>query len=95
MNEPNLQMNNVDLLRTKAYVKWVGNYSESAIRTKISKGIWRNGHEYIKGDGTGILLSIRGIESWARNQANIHTRAPEAETSKSTSDTRARFTSRL
>lgn len=86
---------NIDLLRINQYVKLVGNYSASAIRTKISKGIWRNGHEYIKGEQTGILISISGVESWARQAANIHTPENVAKTSKSISGIRANYTNRL
>lgn len=85
----------IDLLRIPAYVEKVGNYSAAAIRTKISKGVWRNGHEYIKAPGTGVLISISGVEKWARQK--VSTLLPERKEtkSKSISDSKVRFTSRL
>lgn len=39
-------------------------YTERAIRTKIQKGVWLEGQEFLKGPDGRVLISMRGYTSW-------------------------------
>lgn len=43
-------------------------YSEEAIQTKIQRGIWLEGHEYIRAPDGNILINIEGFNLWAENR---------------------------
>ena len=38
-------------------------YSQAAIRTKIARGVWIEGREWIKRDGR-VHIDMRGYERW-------------------------------
>jgi hypothetical protein len=42
-------------------------YTESAIRTKIAKGIWPLGEVYIKAPDNHVLISVEGYEQWVES----------------------------
>lgn len=39
-------------------------FTEGAIRTKIARGVWLEGREYVRRDGR-VLIDMRGYERWA------------------------------
>lgn len=42
-------------------------YTEHAIRSKISKGIWPLGEIWIKAPDGHVLISVEGYESWVES----------------------------
>lgn len=42
----------------------VTGFTEAAIRTKIARGYWLEGRQYVKRDGC-LLVDLRGYEQWA------------------------------
>lgn len=42
----------------------VTGFTEAAIRTKIARGYWLEGRQYVKRDGH-LLVDLRGYEQWA------------------------------
>lgn len=40
-------------------------YSASAIRTKIARGVWVEGREWVHADDNRILVDMKGYEAWA------------------------------
>lgn len=43
-------------------------YSVRAMQTKIDRGVWLDGHEYIRAPDGRILVDIKGYELWAVGQ---------------------------
>lgn len=43
-------------------------FSQSAIRTKMARGVWLEGRQWVKRDGR-VLIDLEGYESWARQGA--------------------------
>lgn len=43
-------------------------YTVEAIETKIKRGVWLEGHEYIRAPDGNILISIEGVELWAEGR---------------------------
>lgn len=39
-------------------------FTPGAIRTKIAKGVWLEGRQWVKRDGR-VLIDMRGYETWA------------------------------
>ncbi len=39
-------------------------FSKGAIRTKIARGVWVEGKEFVKRDGR-VLIDMKGYEKWA------------------------------
>jgi len=48
----------------KQFVETVGFYTETAIRNKISEGVWLNGREYIKAPDGHIYIIKSGVLKW-------------------------------
>ena len=44
-------------------------YSEEAVRSKIKRGQWQQGREYVKAPDNRILISIKGYEEWVSSKA--------------------------
>lgn len=42
--------------------------SAGAIRTKIARGVWLEGRQYVRRDGR-VLVDLRGYERWAEGAA--------------------------
>lgn len=40
-------------------------YSEAAIRTKVTRGVWKEDHVWIRGPDGRILIDLEGYEKWA------------------------------
>ena len=40
-------------------------FSPSAIRTKIARGVWVSGREYVHAPDGRVLIDMRGYERWA------------------------------
>ena len=47
----------------------VTGYSAQAIRTKIHRGVWAEGRVWRRAPDGRILISLRGVEAWAYDQA--------------------------
>ena len=45
-------------------------YTEYAIRTKISRGVWLEGFEWTYAPDHRILIDIEGYERWASREAS-------------------------
>lgn len=43
----------------------VTGFSPSAIRTKIARGVWVGGREYVHAPDGRVLIDMRGYEKWA------------------------------
>lgn len=43
-------------------------FSQSAIRTKIARGVWLEDRQWVKRDGR-VLIDIKGYETWAKQGA--------------------------
>lgn len=43
-------------------------YSETAIRTKIRDGVWKNGQEYVKAPDGHIYIIKSGVIDWIFSQ---------------------------
>ena len=43
-------------------------YSIRAMQTKILRGVWLEGHEYVRAPDKAILIDLRGYELWAAGQ---------------------------
>ena len=41
-------------------------YSVKAMRRKMERGIWLEGHEYVRAPDGRILFSVDGYERWAK-----------------------------
>lgn len=39
-------------------------FKKGAIRTKIAKGVWLEGREYVRREGR-VLIDLKGYERWA------------------------------
>ena len=46
-------------------------YTEDAIRAKIKRGEWMEGHVWIKGPDGRILIDLEGYEKWATGAASL------------------------
>ncbi|QEL10837.1 excisionase [Kushneria phosphatilytica] len=77
----------MDYVRIRRFEELTG-YTEEAIRTKINRGVWREGFEYRRAPDGNILISIRGFEEWVESRKEYGQRRPAP--SKSTSTTRGR-----
>ncbi|MDA3921350.1 MAG: hypothetical protein PF501_11835 [Salinisphaera sp.] len=44
-------------------------YSKRAIETKIDRGVWVEGREYIRAPDRRILIDLEGYEKWVQHQA--------------------------
>jgi hypothetical protein len=42
-------------------------FSPGAIRTKIARGVWLEGRQWVKRDGR-VLIDMRGYEAWAEGR---------------------------
>jgi hypothetical protein len=42
-------------------------FSPGAIRTKIARGVWVEGRQWVKRDGR-VLIDMRGYEAWAEGR---------------------------
>jgi len=42
-------------------------YSEDAIRSKIERGEWLEGHVWKKAPDGRVLINVEGFESWVEN----------------------------
>lgn len=49
---------------TIALAETLTGFTKSAIRTKIARGVWLEGRQWVKRDGT-VLVDLRGYEQWA------------------------------
>ena len=43
-------------------------FSVAAMETKIARGVWLEGHEYVRAPDKSILIDLRGYELWAAGQ---------------------------
>jgi hypothetical protein len=43
-------------------------YTVEAIHTKIKRGVWLEGHEYIRAPDGNILIDMEGYHRWAAGQ---------------------------
>lgn len=43
-------------------------YSEEAISTKVKRGVWLEGREYVRAPDGSILVDLEGYERWAVGQ---------------------------
>ena len=43
-------------------------YSVEAVETKIKRGVWLEGHEYVRAPDKNLLVDLVGYEKWAGNQ---------------------------
>lgn len=50
-------------------------YSKRAIETKINRGIWLEGREYVRAPDQRVLIDREGVEKWAHQQASRYTMA--------------------
>lgn len=39
-------------------------YSEDAVRTKIKRGIWQEGKQYVKAPDGHIKIILEGVKQW-------------------------------
>lgn len=46
-------------------------YSKEAIRSKIKRGQWLEGREWIKAPDGRNLISMEGFERWVEGQASV------------------------
>lgn len=46
-------------------------YSPDAVRSKIARGDWKQGREYIKAPEKRILINIEGFEKWAESTPGV------------------------
>ena len=46
-------------------------YTPDAVRSKIKRGDWLEGHVWIKAPDGRILIDIEGYEKWVMNQAYV------------------------
>lgn len=53
-------------------------YTERAIRTKISKGVWPMGEIWIKAPDNHVLISVEGYEAWVESGMESGARQPPA-----------------
>jgi hypothetical protein len=44
-------------------------YTEKAVRSKITEGVWLQGQIWRKAPDSRILISLRGYDEWAEGQA--------------------------
>lgn len=42
-------------------------FTPAAIRTKITRGVWLEGRQYVRRDGR-VLVDMRGYERWAESE---------------------------
>lgn len=54
-------------VRIKVFEAIVG-YTEEAVHTKIKRGVWLAGKEYIRAPDGNILISLEGFYRWAEGQ---------------------------
>lgn len=43
-------------------------YTEEAVQTKIKRGVWLEGKEYIRAPDGNILINVEGFYRWAEGQ---------------------------
>lgn len=43
-------------------------YTVEAVETKIKRGVWLEGHEYVRAPDKALLIDLQGYEKWAGNQ---------------------------
>ncbi|GMQ52019.1 hypothetical protein LST1_23100 [Neisseria elongata] len=51
----------------KRYAKLSG-YTEKALRDKISTGVWIEGCHYYRAPDRHILINVKEVEKWQRNE---------------------------
>lgn len=56
-------LNTLDSIKIKKFCELTG-WTVNAINTKISRGVWLNGREYVKAPDGNIVVSIKGYEKW-------------------------------
>ena len=54
-------------VRPKVFEALTG-YTEEAVHTKIKRGVWLEGEEYIRAPDGNILISVEGFYRWAEGQ---------------------------
>ena len=53
-------------------------YSEEAIRTKISRGVFREDEVWVRSPDSRVLISIEGFNLWVRNEQVYELPVPQA-----------------
>jgi hypothetical protein len=43
-------------------------FSVAAMETKIARGVWLEGHEYVRAPDKSVLIDLQGYELWAAGQ---------------------------
>jgi len=43
-------------------------YTVAAMETKIARGVWLHGYEYVRAPDGAILIDLKGYETWAAGQ---------------------------
>lgn len=54
-------------VRPKVFETITG-YTEEAVSTKIKRGVWLEGQEYIRAPDGNILINLEGFYRWAEGQ---------------------------
>jgi|TARA_B110000046_G_C12758530_1_gene299838 hypothetical protein len=54
----------IDKVTIKKFSELSG-YTEAAIRTKISEGVWQENKVYVRAPDNRLLISIEGYDAWA------------------------------
>ena len=68
-------------------------YSEEAIRTKISRGVFREDEVWVRSPDNRVLISIEGFNVWVRNEQGYELPVPQA--SELPSHTKSNFAESL
>ena len=56
-------------------------YSEEAIRTKISRGVFRENEVWVRSPDSRVLISIQGFNLWVRNEQVYELPVPQVSES--------------
>jgi hypothetical protein len=43
-------------------------YTAEAVHTKVKRGVWREGQEYVRAPDGNILVRMKGFYRWAESQ---------------------------
>lgn len=71
----------IDWITIKKFCADTG-YSDDAVRSKISQGIWREGIVWRKAPDGRVLISISGYNAWAEDRVSeLLARKPSRSTS--------------
>jgi hypothetical protein len=54
-------------VRPRLFAQITG-YTVDAVTTKVKRGVWLEGHEFVKAPDGNILIDLKGYEKWAANQ---------------------------